>query len=207
MVVRSPTRSSNATPSPVAPREMRRVQFVSVASHRRLGGRAGGRRQGAGRRVPVAAHQPLQPVGPCLEAVGAQLGPLRREQGPGDGDPGGASRRARRAVRDPHRRGRRQGARRDEGRADEGRPARQLHLRGAAGGRPGRARDAAGRRRTDGAVTRGRCRDIGARQSTGAGLPRLDRSAGRRGEHRAGPQGDHRRWARRRREGAVPGRR
>ncbi len=48
---------------------------------------------------------------------------------------------------------------------------------------------------------------VRARQSTGAGLPRLDRSAGRRGEHRAGPPSDHRRWARRRREGAVPGRR
>ena len=75
---------------------------------------------------------------PHVAADGTQRHPLRRHQGPPARHAGGAPGRARRAVRHPHRRGRRQGARRDEGRADEGRPARQLHRRGPARTRPRR---------------------------------------------------------------------
>ena len=103
----------------------------------------------------VAAHQRLQPHRSGVAAVDSQRRPLRGDEGPPHRLTGRAAGGARRAVRDPDRRGRRQAARRHEGRADEGRPARELHLRDASGGSAGGARHAAGGRRADVAVTRG----------------------------------------------------
>ena len=117
---------------------------------------------------PPAAHRP------GVAADGAQRHPLRRPPRPP------ARHRWRRGVseldndvRHPHQRGRRPRAGADEGRADEVRPAAELHRRGAARGRPARPRLAAGRRSADVAGRRGRVvRDeLGA--DAGAGVPRL----------------------------------
>ena len=154
-------------------RRLRKGDRRSASRRRCRGGRGGAavallrRRPAPPARAPgagLAAHRPpRRPLGARSKVRGRRATDERA--GP-----------ARGAVRHPHRRGRRPGARQHEGRHHEGGPDDLLHRRRPAARGPGRAGHPAGRRAADGAEP-GRA---GRSATSSAPTPRSSSSTGTR---------------------------